>query len=544
MVSSRVRAATLMAKILHLTSPDQQEFELSAFNTIGRHPDNTIQILDRIISKEHAQIQRMPDGRFLLRDLGSLNGTYVGGDRVGERLLTDGDEISMGGTRLAFVGADRPEQIGRVTIAPGIAESYIQQRIAANDTRDFLPEREITDVAHLRRDYEKLRLGLELARSIGTELDLDKLLPKIIDKSLQLLGADRGVILMRNTHGEYVPRYMKQKDGRDDSIVLSRTVIGEVISQRAAVLSSDASMDERFSGAHSIIMQGIRSTMTVPLLVGEELLGLMHLDSQIATNAFTEKDLQVFTGIAAQAAVAIENARLAKKIEVEAHTRAQFQRLIPPKVVEQVMSGELTIERGGRLHEITMLFADIRGFTGMSEKADPQEIVRMLNQYFEVMVDILFKHDGTLDKFVGDEIIGLFGAPIDLVDAPRKAVACALEMQRALREFNRSRITAGVEPIQIGIGINSGIVVTGAIGSSKALQYTAIGDAMNVASRLCSVAKAGDIIVSSATLAATGDEFDARALPPVALKGKSDLLQVFNVVATRASSTWSEATSP
>ncbi|MSP17020.1 MAG: FHA domain-containing protein [Myxococcales bacterium] len=533
-----------MAKILHLTSPDQQEFELSAFNTIGRHPDNTIQILDRIISKEHAQIQRMPDGRFLLRDLGSLNGTYVGGDRVGERLLTDGDEISMGGTRLAFVGADRPEQIGRVTIAPGIAESYIQQRIAANDTRDFLPEREITDVAHLRRDYEKLRLGLELARSIGTELDLDKLLPKIIDKSLQLLGADRGVILMRDTHGEYVPRYMKQKDGRDDSIVLSRTVIGEVISQRAAVLSSDASMDERFSGAHSIIMQGIRSTMTVPLLVGEELLGLMHLDSQIATNAFTEKDLQVFTGIAAQAAVAIENARLAKKIEVEAHTRAQFQRLIPPKVVEQVMSGELTIERGGRLHEITMLFADIRGFTGMSEKSDPQEIVRMLNQYFEVMVDILFKHDGTLDKFVGDEIIGLFGAPIDLVDAPRKAVACAIEMQRALREFNRSRITAGLEPIQIGIGINSGIVVTGAIGSSKALQYTAIGDAMNVASRLCSVAKAGDIIVSSATLAATGDEFDARALPPVALKGKSDLLQVFNVVATRASSTWSEVTSP
>src|SRR5690606_2360078 len=140
-------------------------------------------------------------------------------------------------------------------------------------------------------------------------------------------------------------------------------------------LSSDASMDSRFSGAHSIIMQGIRSTMTVPLLHGADLLGIMHLDSQIATNAFTDKDLQICTGMAAQAAIAIQNARLATRIEHEARTRAQISRLIPPSVVEQVVKGELTIEKGGRLSEITMLYSDIRGFTSMSERSAPEDVV-------------------------------------------------------------------------------------------------------------------------------------------------------------------------
>ena len=263
-------------------------------------------------------------------------------------------------------------------------------------------------------------------------------------------------------------------------------------------------MDSRFSGAHSIIMQGIRSTMSVPLLHGDELLGIMHLDSLFTTNAFTEKDLQIFTGMAAQAAIAIQNARLAKSIENETQTRAQFQRLLSPTVVEQVVTGELHLEKGGELREVTILFSDIRGFTTMSDKKAPAEIVNMLNEYFEVMVDILFHAQGTLDKFVGDEIMALFGAPIDMPDAPFKAVRCAVEMLQALREFNRTRAAEGQEPIRIGIGINTGHVITGAIGSTRTLQYTAIGDAMNIASRLCSIAKPGEIIVSENDDAARG----------------------------------------
>jgi adenylate cyclase len=280
-------------------------------------------------------------------------------------------------------------------------------------------------------------------------------------------------------------------------------------------------------------MQGIRSTMTVPLLHSNELLGIMHLDSLFTSNAFTEKDLQICTGMAAQAAISIQNARLATRIEKEAQTRAQISRLIPPSVVEQVLKGELTIEKGGRQQEVTMLFSDIRGFTTMSDGRPPQEIVNTLNEYFEVMVDILFKYSGTLDKFVGDEIIGLFGAPIAIEDAPFKAVACALAMLQGLEEFNRTRAAENQAAIRIGVGINTGNVITGSIGSTRALQYTAIGDAMNVASRLVNVAGSGEIIVSEDTYRHIKGRVEATALPPVKVKGKADELKVYRITGLR-----------
>jgi adenylate cyclase len=285
-------------------------------------------------------------------------------------------------------------------------------------------------------------------------------------------------------------------------------------------------------------MQGIRSTMTVPLLHHDNLLGIMHLDSMIATNAFTEKDLQIFGGIASQAAVAIHNSTLARAIEYEAKTRAQFQRLLSPNLVEQVVKGHLQLEKGGALSEITLLFSDIRGFTSMSESRAPQDIVRMLNEYFELMVDVLFKHEGTLDKFVGDEIIALFGAPVAIPNAELKAVECALDMMRVLSEFNRTRLAEGLHEIKIGIGINTGTVVTGAIGSSRALQYTAIGDAVNTASRLCSVAQPGQIILSEATYRKVAAHVSAVPLPPVRVKGKTDELRVYNAVSSRHHPTW------
>jgi len=520
-----------MAKLIVISGDERQEFELAAFNSIGRHPDNTIQILDRIISKEHAQIQRLQDGRYLMRDLRSLNGSFIRGERIGEHYLGDGDEVTMGSTRLLFVDKPQSEEpLHRVTIAPGFTDSHIRQRIQAS-TGDFMQEKQITDEKVLRRDYERLRIGHELARAVGSELDLEKLLPKILDKAFELVGADRGAILLaEDKTGEMVPRYVKTRNAKGDAnIVLSRTVMQEVLNNKAAVLSSDATMDSRFSGAHSIIMQGIRSTMTLPLLYGNELLGIMHLDSLFTSNAFTEKDLQICTGMAAQAAIAIQNANLAKRIEKEAKDRAQISRLVPASVVEQVVKGELIIEKGGRVSEITMLFSDIRGFTTMSDGQPPEDVVNTLNEYFEVMVDILFQYTGTLDKFVGDEIIGLFGAPIPIDDAPFKAVSCALAMLQALAEFNRTRHAENQPPINIGIGINTGKVITGAIGSTRALQYTAIGGPMNVASRLVNLAAHGEIVIADSTYRYVADRIEATEAPPVKVKGVAAELKIHKV---------------
>ena len=522
-----------MAKLILTSGEQRQEFDQGPINTNGRHPDNTIQIHDRIISKEHCQVLKLADGKFLLRDLGSLNGTYISGQRVGEQVLRNGDEVVLGASRLLFEEKSAEDQpLEKVSFAAGNVDSHIRQKIDA-DVGDFLSEKQLKD-PELRRDYEKLRISHELSRAIVGVLDLEQLLPKILDKAFEILPADRGVILLVED-GKLQPRYVKTKDNHraDEEIRLSNSILNEVQQNKRAVLSSDATMDARFSGAHSIIMQGIRSTMAVPLLHADELLGIMHLDSQIATNAFTEKDLQIFTSIANQAAIAIQNARLAKKIEQETQTRAQFQRLLSPNLVEQLVNGSLKLEKGGQQREVTILISDIRGFTSMSEKKPPAEIVAMLNEYFELMVEVLFARNGTLDKYVGDEIMALFGAPVDLPDAPLQAVQCALEMQAGLAEFNRTRVSEGQEPIYIGIGINTGMVVTGAIGSTKTLQYTAIGDPVNTASRLCSLAKPGEVIVSETTMRRIAGNVEAMPLPPTKVKGKNEPLSIFNVVAMK-----------
>jgi adenylate cyclase len=540
-----------MAKIVVVSTNPPQEYELTALNTIGRHPDNSIQVLDRIVSKEHAQIFLSPDNKYVLRDLGSLNGTYLGGERIMEHVLEDGDEVTMGSTRLLFQEADSQEkELNQVTIQPPeLLQSHIRQKIDAEATREFLPEKDIYDVNVLRRDYEKLRIAYEVGRFLSLDVNLDSLLQKILDKAFDLLPADRGVILLKNaSSGDMQPKVVKKRDETkektDEDIVISTTILSEVTQNKSAVLSSDASMDSRFSGAHSIIMQGIRSTMSVPLLWRDELLGIVHLDSQIATSAFTDKDLQILTSIANQAANAIQNANLAKKIKQEASKRAQFERLLSPNLVDEIVSGQLQLEQGGVLREVTILFADIRGFTSMSERKPAPEIVQMLNEYFEMMVDVLFNFEGTLDKYVGDEIMALFGAPVEHPESPQRAVHCAVDMQKTLREFNRTRMAEGQEPIEIGVGINTGEVVCGAIGTSKTMQYTVVGDAVNLASRLCSLAKPGEILISERTAQLIGDGFESVSLPPVKVKGKQKEVKIYNVLSVKDENWQNDLTSP
>lgn len=533
-----------MARLTIIGPEGRQETELQPHNTVGRHPNNTIQILDRIVSKEHCHID-LVDGEWVLKDLGSLNGTYVNGDRVGERALAPGDEISLGSTRLVFhteASPSRPAEprerppaptkASKVTIAPGMVESHIRTRLAPLVDQSFLPEQLLQDPAQLRQDYEKLRISYEVIRNIGVELDVDRLLEKIMESAFQVLAADRGVILLYDEAGELRPRCVRTRKGdvAEEEVVLSTTIINEVVQEKAAILSNDASVDSRFQGAHSIIMQGIRSTMAVPLLHSEELFGIMVLDSQIATGAFTEKDLQLFQNVANQAAIAIQNSLYAKKLEQEAVTRERFQRLLSPQIAEQVIAGQVEIQKGGELRDTTVLFSDIRGFTAMSESRDPQVIVDMLNEYFERMVDVIFKHEGTLDKFVGDEIMALFGSPVSHEDDALRAVSTALEMLEVLHDFNAERVARGEEPVKVGIGINTGPVIAGYLGSSKALEYTVVGDTVNTGARLCSIANAGEILLSEHTYERVRHRFEAVELPARAVKGKKAPVKTYQVI--------------
>ncbi len=573
-----------MPRLLIQGPEGSKEARLRPHNTLGRHPGNSIQILDRIVSKEHCHIDLVDGRRWVIRDLGSLNGTYVNGERITERDLHDGDQITLGSTTIVFRIADsdrteapaapvqRPPSVvgprlpvhgamlgaaarGRspewgdrtaprhrtasVTIAPGMVESHIRTKLAAEQERSFLPEKMIEDERILRQDYERLRASYEMMRSIGVEFDVDRLLAKILDAAFQLVAADRGVVLLyeegEEGERELKPRCVRTRSGKnEEEIVLSSTIVNEVLRDKAAVLSSDASMDARFKGAHSVIMQGIRSSMAVPLLYKGDVFGILVMDSQVATGAFTEKDLQLLQSVANQAAIAIQNSLYAKRLEQEAVTRERFRRLLSPAIADLVLSGKVEVRKSGELRETTIMFADIRGFTSMSESRSAKEVVDMLNEYFERMVRIVFEFEGTLDKFIGDEIMAIFGAPVAHEDDAHRAVRAALAMQRELRRFNEERTLRGDPPVHVGIGINTGEVVAGYIGSSRALEYTVIGDAVNTGSRLCSLAKAGQILISEQTLRQVEGDFEVEAMPPTPVKGKSLPLRSYRVLGERS----------
>src|SRR5690606_28350655 len=380
----------------------------------------------------------------------------------------------------------------------------------------------------LMADYERLRLSHELSREIALERDLPTLLNKILLTIFKFVRADRGVIfLMDNT--QLVPGASLRRDGTETPISVSSTIMNHVIKERATVLTHDAAMDFAASKGKSMILNRISSAIVAPLLHNDDILGVLWLDSETLAQ-FQPKDMEIVTAIAAQAAMFIEINILAKKIEQEIVNRERFSRLLSPNVAERVLSGELEVKKGGQLvQECTVFNSDIRGFTRMSEGAPPESIVEMLNEYFEQMVETLFKYEGTLDKFMGDGIMALWGAPVAHPDDALRSVSCALEQLEVLGAFNRQRVEKDRPPLAVGIGIHTGPLVDGYIGSSKALSYTVIGDTANTSARLCGIAAAGQILVSETTLARLGGKFEFEELPPAPLKNKEKPFKVFNI---------------
>lgn len=524
-------AQGLLEAVLQVRPPDApaSEFRLGERTRVGRHPINTLRLSDREISKEHLEIART-GLEWWVQDLNSSNGTFVNGRRIARYRLKDSDEIGLGSTTLVFrctapVGTGtRPSVTMVQAVAPQVLAS-----LRAEESQGFRAEQEIASINDLRADYEKLRIANEFHRQVGLERDLEKLYDKILKVAFDLLSAETGVVLLHNPKtGELRPDAVHNRR-KGAEVQVSQTLLEQVVRTREAVLTEDAILDSRFSSSASIVSQGIRSAMAVPLQSAGELRGVLYLDTRERAGAFTSKDLRLLTGIASQAAVALENAELARRIEQEAETRAHLSRFLSPALVEQAQKGQLDLKKGGALLEVTILFADIRGFTSLTERAEPQEVVTLLNEYFELMVDEVFATGGVLDKFIGDCIMALWGAPVRRPDDAARALRAAVGMQETVADYNRVRAKQGKTLIELGIGVNTGLAVVGNMGSSKRLEYTAIGDSVNLASRLCGLAGPGEIVASAHCVDLAGDHFDVEALPATKVKGKEKAVPVFRV---------------
>ncbi len=521
--------------ILEGVAGEVTEYPLGDNNVVGRSTTATVRLADREVSRKHSQIDLAGD-RFILTDLGSSNGTFLNGKRIVEPVpLEDGDEVVVGTSKMEFrltLGPRRPKNAEIVhTGTTGQLEGVVA-RTAAKAT--FVPVEQIQDINQLKRDYERLRVGHEFSNYVRLERDLGELLSRILQIAFDLIPCDNGVVLLRDPNSQdLVIQSMRQRKPGQGKVLVSDTLLAQVQLTKEGVLTSDAIADARFQASHSIIALGVRSAMAVPLLSssGDDVKGIMFLDSRERIAAFTTKDLEVLSAIAAQASVALENSEYARALEFEATQRAQLARFLSPALVEQAARGSIELSKGGTLTEVTILFSDIRGFTGIAEKLPAQEVVRMLNDYFELMVDILFEHNGILDKFIGDAIMGLWGAPVKRPDDATNAVRAAVKMQKRVAEWNEERVGQGKVAIRIGIGLHTGQVVVGNMGSSKALSYTAIGDGVNLASRLCGVAREDMVVISEECAIRAGKEkFVLEALPPAKVKNREAPVEIHRVL--------------
>jgi adenylate cyclase len=263
----------------------------------------------------------------------------------------------------------------------------------------------------------------------------------------------------------------------------------------------------------------------------DQVIGIIHVDSPMLTNCFNLHDLDLLTALANYGAVAIERARLNQKIVAEEKKRERLGRFLSPQVTSRILA---TSESQGTAlgvpenREVSVLFADIVGFTSMSEKMSPAAVSLLLNEYLSRMTEIIFKYEGTLDKYIGDAIMAVFGAPLDMPDHASRAVRTALEMRDRLEEFNAERKEGPV--LKIRIGINSGKVVAGEIGSINKKEYTVLGDTVNTASRLESaVARPMTIVIGDNTYQAVKDVFECRSLGNATLRGKEKEVAVYEV---------------
>lgn len=508
---------------LRLRLPDgtSREHPLGARTTIGRQPGNEILLLDREVSKAHALIEKVGVD-WIFRDLDSSNGSFLNGRRTSSSVLSDGDQLRLGASELRFELPWSMSVHPRVNVLQRSDSQTSILKAFSGEAPGFLPEERIRSEELLRQDYEKLRVAMELGQQIVLEEDEERLLDKILAFAFDVLPtADNGVILLVDpSTGELSPRAVCSR-AADDEVVLSESILHRVVESRDSVLTLDAGQDSRFAASASIMVQGIRSAMAVPLLSRDEVRGVLFLDSRKHAAAFSEKDLQLLTGVAAQASLALERTALTRQIAREAEARAHLSRYLSPALVEQARLGKLDLQKSGKLTEVTVLFADIRGFTALSERVGPEETVRMLNDYFELMVDTVFRYGGVLDKFIGDALMALWGAPVGAPDDVDRALACALAMQEQLNVLNAERNQRWLPPIATGIGINTGVAVVGTMGSSKRLEFTAIGDPVNLASRLCGLAGPGEIVVSMESAQRTTVPFLTEPLPPTPVKGKS-----------------------
>jgi adenylate cyclase len=557
---------------LHVIPHDGQIYELRLDKPeicIGRKKDCDIIFADPRVSRVHAKITIEEDG-YVLTDEGSFNGTRLNKNLIQTSLLRHNDKIEIGSNKIIFLTQDETVQypsdkvvitdegdyrkwkMQSIKVSPEECSHLFTQTIFPKARADKqtmpatvkagdAPQKEHAEdrknISNLERMNKVLFILYEISRQLTSIHDFNELLSKIMDNIFLVIDADFGFLILTEGDGgkDLVPVVVKFKDDKTKAILgeikASRTLISKSIQDKVALLTTNAMEDSRFLQAESIITQKIRSAMCVPLWKKDEIIGVIQLDSTRKDNQFTEDDLELLKAIGCQMSMVLEQASLNEKIRHEEMLRTRLERFHSPQVIDVIIqSGQDSQEdlMEAKDKNATILFTDIIGFTRLSEKMSPREVNQLLNQYFARMTDIIFEHEGTLDKYLGDGVMAVFGAPMEKRDDAERAIHAALRMRHEVEQLKQEEILNS--EFNIRIGINTGTVVAGNIGSPKRLEYTVIGDPVNIASRLETNAEPNQILIGPDTYELVKEKFEVREVGLQTLKGRDAQVMAYEVL--------------
>jgi adenylate cyclase len=486
---------------------------------VGRAAHCDLVIEDPSISRRHAQFSIVSD-RCYVRDLHSRNGTFVNDTQVTESPLKAGDTVILGRFPLQLERPVTPQPVAltddhSIIESPGTVYRRLDPvGIAAASSRPSVePER-------------LLSLMTGIAQRLVRWQSVEEILERVIEVTFDTVPVERAFLLMIEPEGTPEVRVARSRVGaRIEGATLSRTVVRRVIDERLAMLANDARLDPRLAEAQSLVMAQIRSFICVPLWSQTSVIGALYVDNP-NTSQLTAADLDVLQALASYAAVAIEQGRLTARVLHETQQRERLARYHSGAVVDRILASSGGTDEAFLAEErdVTVLFADIVGFTSRTEYMRPPEVAVMLNNCFGVMCDAVFEQEGTLDKFIGDAVMAVFGAPLEQADHATRALRAAKAMRQAVAALDIS------PPIVLRQAINSGPATVGDIGSPRRREYTILGDVVNTCSRLeSSVCLPGQIVLTRATKERLSEEVALRPVGRHSVRGREEEIDVYEL---------------
>ena len=372
----------------------------------------------------------------------------------------------------------------------------------------------------------------QVGKALTGAASLDQMLDISMKLIFEVISAGRGALYLMNKVGDLVPRLGFDKvKGRlpEGDIHASMTILNQVIAERVSIITSDALQDPRFMQGLSIVQYNIRSALAVPLWEGNKIYGAIYLDNVARTYAFTRDDLDLLTAIANLIAIRIKQEELNEKLRTEEMLRSNLSKYHSPDVVEMLVKGGKDIGLEVVEREVSVLFVDIEGSTKLAEGLGPKGTAEILNEFFEMVTKQIFDHKGSVNKFIGDEVMAIYNAPLDLPDHAQHVVETAIDVVKLIKEHNKANPQ---KQFNVHIGINTGAVVAGNVGTHTRMEYTVLGDTVNVCARLCKALPANRITIGEKTYeklkSKTGFQF--KDLGDTMIRGRERSMRSYEVL--------------